>query len=182
MNLPCCYTDDHRTIRGEVYTCDARRLPDLPMCQRHMHDTFRAAMYADTLPLDVWRDLIARTDQAAKLRESFWEASVGHDLHVAGRTREDEQRAEREARTHVVYYVALLGDRIKIGTTSRLVARLHEMRVRDEDVLAIESGGRLVEMERHKQFAHLRIGRSEEFTRASDLEDHIRQVGFMLAS
>lgn len=182
MNLPCCYTDEHRTIRGEVYTCDARRLPDLPMCQRHMHDTFRAAMYADTLPLDVWRDLIARTDQAAKLRERFWEASVSHDLHAAGRAREAEQRSEREARTHVVYYVALLGGRIKIGTTSRLAKRLHEMRVRDEDVLAIEQGGRLVEMERHRQFAHLRIGRSEEFTRAPDLEQHIERVGFMNTS
>ena len=55
MNLPCCYTDEHHTIRGEVYTCDNRRLPDLPMCQRHMHETFRAAIYADTLPTEVWR-------------------------------------------------------------------------------------------------------------------------------
>lgn len=182
MNLPCCYTDEHHTIRGEVYTCDNRRLPDLPMCQRHMHETFRAAIYADTLPTEVWRDLVRETDTVANLRERFWNARLDHDLYLDERAREKARQAEREAATQVVYYVALRGDRIKIGTTTKLVRRLSEMRVRDEDVLALEQGGRLLELERHHQFAHLRIGRSEEFRRAPDLEDHIAKTGFMLAS
>lgn len=182
MTLTCCYTDEHRTIRDEVYTCDARRLPDLPMCQRHMHETFRAALYADTLPLDVWQDIVRHTDLIAKLQERFWNARLSHELAIDRRAREEEDRAEREARTHVVYYIALTGDRIKIGTTSTLARRMQAMRVRDEDVLAIEQGGRLLEMERHRQFAHLRIGKSEEFHRAPELEQHITDTGFMLAS
>ena len=182
MNLTCCYTSEHYTIRGEIYTCDNRRLPDLPMCQRHMHQAFRAALYANTLPDDVWRDLVSRTEVIASLRERYWNASLDHEIYLDRRAREQATQAEREAATHVVYYVALRGDRIKIGTTTKLVRRLSEMRVRDEDVLAIEPGGRVLELERHHQFAHLRIGRSEEFRRAPDLEDHIARTGFMLAS
>lgn len=181
MNLPCCWTWPSDRIKGEVRTCDNRRMPDLPMCQKHMFRTFREAAYADTLPLDVWKELVRDTDVIARLQEQMWEGRLSHELAQDRRRRDEESRAEREARTHVVYYVALIGDRIKIGTTSQLVKRLKEMRVRDEDVLALERGGRLLEMDRHRQFDHLRIGRSEEFKRAPDLEQHIADTGFMLS-
>ena len=182
MNLPCCYTWPSDRVRGEVATCENRRLPGLPMCQKHMYWTFREAIYDQTLPTDVWVELAKETEHMMSIRETVERFHFNHELRSERQAREVERRREREEAVSVVYYVALTGGRIKIGTTMNLAQRMKAFRVRDEDVLAIEQGGRLVELERHRQFAHLRIGRTEEFRRAPDLEDHIASTGFMLAS
>lgn len=182
MNLPCCYTWPSNRIEGEVATCGNRRVLGLPMCQKHMHWTFREAIYGERLPTDVWLELAKDTEHMMTVRETVERFEFNHELRSERQAREAEQRREREEAASVVYYVALTGGRIKIGTTTQVSRRMRELRVRDEDVLAIEQGGRLVEIERHHQFAHLRIGRSEEFHRAPDLEQHITDTGFMLAS
>ena len=182
MNLPCCWTWPDERVRGEIRTCDNRRLPDLPMCQKHMHQTFRDAIYDETLPIDVWVALARDTQHMMTVRETVGRFEMNHHLRSARREREAAERRHREQQISVVYYVALLGDRIKIGTTRHLARRMKAMRIRDEDVLAIECGGRLVEMERHRQFAHLRIGNGEEFRRAPDLEEHIARTGFLLTA
>lgn len=63
----------------------------------------------------------------------------------------------------VVYYVALPGDRIKIGTSGNLPERLRSLRVDRAAVLATEPGGLSLERRRHRQFAAYRIGQREDF-------------------
>jgi hypothetical protein len=78
---------------------------------------------------------------------------------------------------HVVYYVLVADDIVKIGTSGHALARMHKIqtdgrRARD-NVLAVEFGTFDLERERHTQFAHLRIGKAERFTLAPDLQAHI---------
>lgn len=77
------------------------------------------------------------------------------------------------ARVDVVYYLRF-GDRIKIGTSSNPKSRLASI-VHDE-LLAFEPGGRILEQERHAQFASHRLDRSEWFSVHEDLLRHIRTV------
>lgn len=180
--LPCCYTWPSDRIRGEVLTCDNRRMADLPMCLKHMYWTFREAIYAETLPTDVWLELAKDTEHMMTVRQTVGRFEINHALRSDRKEREAAERRHREEATSIVYYCALMGGRVKIGTTTHLARRMRELRVRDEDVLALEQGGRLLEMERHHQFAHLRIGKTEEFRRADDLDEHIARTGFMLVS
>jgi hypothetical protein len=62
-----------------------------------------------------------------------------------------------------VYYLNMPGGVIKIGTTTNMTERLTGLRVGREAVLATEPGNKTLERIRHKQFAHLRIGRREDF-------------------
>ena len=181
-DIPCCYTWPSDRIRDEVITCHSRRLPDLPMCQKHMYRTFREAIYGETLPTDVWVELAKDTEHMMTIRETVSRFEINHALRSDKQEREAAERRRREEAASVVYYCALMGGRVKIGTTTHLARRMRELRVRDEDVLALEQGGRLVELERHHQFAHLRIGKTEEFRRSDDLLEHIARTGFMLAS
>lgn len=72
----------------------------------------------------------------------------------------------------VVYYV-LFGDRVKIGTTTKLRKRLTA--IPHDRVLATEPGSYDVERQRHAQFRHLREGRNREWFRyEAELVDHIR--------
>ena len=75
-------------------------------------------------------------------------------------------------RVDVVYYVRY-DDRIKIGTSAsprqRLTAVWHD------ELLAFERGGRAVEQERHRRFAHLREG-GEWFRADDELLEHVRTI------
>lgn len=76
-------------------------------------------------------------------------------------------------RVDVVYYIRFQ-DRIKIGTTANPRQRLS--RIWHDEVLAFERGDRLVEHRRHEQFAAWRLDRSEWFTRAPELEEHVARL------
>jgi hypothetical protein len=76
----------------------------------------------------------------------------------------------------VVYYVALPGDRIKIGTTTNLPQRLNALRADRAWVLATEPGGVTVERRRHQQFAQHRIGQREDFRDVPALREWIAEV------
>lgn len=78
----------------------------------------------------------------------------------------------------VVYYVKLSSTRIKIGTTANLLLRCRQLvpGAGRAAVLAYEYGGRSLERERHQQFSHLRIGKTEQFRTGRDLMDHIRSM------
>ena len=73
----------------------------------------------------------------------------------------------------LVYYI-LFGSRIKIGITSSLRSRLDAL-PRGVRVLATEPGGRVVERERHKQFADCRVG-GEWFRMARPLLVHVANL------
>lgn len=76
-------------------------------------------------------------------------------------------------RVDVVYYIRYR-DRIKIGTTANPRQRL--ARIWHDEVLAFERGDRLVEHRRHEQFAAWRLGRSEWFAGAPEIEEHIGRL------
>ena len=73
-------------------------------------------------------------------------------------------------RVDVVYYLRL-GDSVKIGTTSNPRQRFAALR--HEEVLAFELGGRVVEQQRHAEFADDRLGTSEWFALTPRLRAHI---------
>ncbi len=70
----------------------------------------------------------------------------------------------------VVYYLRY-DDRVKIGTTGRLRARVAALP--HDELLALEPGGRLVERSRHERFAASRITGTEWFERTPALDAHV---------
>jgi len=84
----------------------------------------------------------------------------------------DADLARRYAAQSVVYYIRL-GDRVKIGTTVNMAARMSSL-VPDE-ILATEPGDRQLEKMRHKQFAAQRI-RGERFRLDDELAAHIAMI------
>lgn len=73
---------------------------------------------------------------------------------------------------HVVYYMRL-GNRAKIGTSRNLKKRIAN--IQPEDCMAYEHGDRHVELQRHKQFAHLRVS-GEWFELADELVRHVNTL------
>lgn len=74
---------------------------------------------------------------------------------------------------HVVYYLRL-GDRMKIGTSGNLRQRLTA--IPHDELVALELGNRLIERQRHTQFAADRLGKSEWFTASNAILDHAAQL------
>lgn len=72
----------------------------------------------------------------------------------------------------IVYYIRF-GDRVKIGTTRNLVARLEG--IPHDEVLITEPGDREVERQRHGQFRHLWV-MGEWFRYEAELAAHVRQL------
>lgn len=163
--IACCFTSEKTPY------CAFRRLGQLPMCEKHMYESIRDAIFDNLLPSDVMRQLIVDTDwiiDIKRLQNSF-------EMHKDRKALEREREAAKTL-PGVVYYVRLTGDRIKIGTSRELKRRLASMRVRPADLLAVEPGDVERERERHDQFRHLRQGRLEEFTTSPELEAHIEDV------
>lgn len=72
----------------------------------------------------------------------------------------------------VVYYADMRGGIIKIGfTTQPIGTRMTQLRA--GTLLATEPGDDQLERLRHQQFAHLRIGKREDFRAAPELTSHI---------
>jgi hypothetical protein len=73
----------------------------------------------------------------------------------------------------LIYFMQSVdGGPIKIGTTENLVVRIKQLELhygRPLSVLATEDGGREEERVIHARFAHLRLGRTEQFRPAAEL-------------
>ncbi|MEU0236760.1 hypothetical protein ABZ234_03650 [Nocardiopsis sp. NPDC006198] len=119
-------------------------------------------------------------------RDALIERSSDREVFVEYRDLHDE-RVERlrqtrktnaDSRPKFVYYVRLRPGCIKIGYSADVRGRIHTFRVWDEDeLLAVEPGGRAMERERHLQFGHIRQRFDlEEFDEAPDLMEHIAAV------
>lgn len=78
-----------------------------------------------------------------------------------------------DLRVDVVYYIRYRG-RIKIGTSANPRRRLAVLPV--DELLAFERGDRVVEGRRHRQFATLRIAKTEWFEQHESLDAHIREL------
>jgi hypothetical protein len=76
-------------------------------------------------------------------------------------------------RVDVVYYLRFQ-DRIKIGTSGNPRSRLAQLRY--DELLAFERGDRILEHQRHMQFAEYRFPGSEWFTAHRALIRHIRSL------
>jgi hypothetical protein len=142
--------------------CDVRSMIDVPfpICRRH----------AEQLILH----LTGETIEGRALR-----------LLVQEQTRSDEAKAEfasaeavrdrRHTEQSLVYYVRI-GDRVKIGYTTNMRARLPGLRIDETAILATEPGGRELEAQRHEEFHAERIGRREDFNPSRRLLAHIERV------
>lgn len=86
--------------------------------------------------------------------------------------RQEQQRDEALRKQQVVYYIRR-DSRIKIGTTTNMQQRMSQLM--PDEILATEPGGRAMEKQRHKQFAHIRY-RGEWFTPSEELLAHIEAV------
>lgn len=85
------------------------------------------------------------------------------------------RRDEAMAAQSQVYYVRI-GDRVKIGYTINMRQRIGALRIREDDVLATEPGGRALEKQRHLEFAAERVGRREDFNPSRRLLAWIEEV------
>jgi hypothetical protein len=75
-------------------------------------------------------------------------------------------------RVAVVYYLRY-ADRVKIGTSAAPQSRLAA--IRHDELLAFEPGDRILEQQRHREFAALREG-GEWFTLTEPLTAHIAGI------
>lgn len=86
----------------------------------------------------------------------------------------NERRQElRRGHDPVVYYMRL-GDRVKIGTTKNIMARLETFN--PEELMALEKGGHSVERARHRTFDDLRTS-GEWFRLEHPLDAFVALVG-----
>jgi hypothetical protein len=74
--------------------------------------------------------------------------------------------------TPLVYFIRN-GNRMKIGTTTDLKRRIRTLALREENVALLVDGDHRREREYHKQFADLRIGRTEWFAYEGALADYV---------
>lgn len=135
-----------RFDRCRWYGCDAECVDEIELCWYHF-------------------DLAGRT--FIETRSIFGAAAL-----TARRERMERRQAEIAANSpspdewprkrSVVYYVRI-GDHVKIGYTTILPARIGQLRVDRDALMAVEAGWRDKEAERHAQFADERVGRREDF-------------------
>ena len=141
--------------------CDLPTLPDMPfpICEKHASAVYRRLSQNVDAKLDALR------------RPSSWVDKKQVDLD----SRKDRQRAATAAQS-VVYYLREPSGNIKIGFTTNMQARLLDLRINRDAMLATEPGGRELERMRHRQFKHLRLGRWERFHPEADLLSHIAMI------
>lgn len=135
--------------------CDAPSVEDapFPICQAHVD---RLLKHYQQEPLELGREMMQRFTEQMDLRRPEYSAAALEAMRL------NEAQA-------LVYYVRVREGRIKIGYTTQMKQRLSALRVDETELLATEPGGRDAEAQRHTQFAHLRIGRTEDFRDAPEL-------------
>lgn len=118
-----------------------------------------------------------------EIREYFTRTTLRYELEYWRRIARKEwydrdRQIEPESSVpvgHVVYYVRLGNDHVKIGTTGNLNRRMRELRVANKDnLLAVERGTYTLEKHRHQQFAAYKFpGWKEDFHESEELLAHI---------
>ena len=138
---------------------------------RSFQDQRAAALLASGLPPWFWLRLKDEMDRlesfgleitpaiveavAAEIKQRTGNDTIPPSKRNCGAELEAETQ-ERDLATYVVYYMRV-GNRVKIGYTRNLLARIEALC--PEEVLATEPGGRRIEAQRHRQFAGLRTER-----------------------
>ena len=143
--------------KGSGEFCDAPSMPDVPfpICGQHAYR--------------LWRRLSEIVTEAE--RDKLRILTLAFEQIDEKRAREDRRRASAD---HVVYYV-LVGDLLKIGTTSRLKARLAQFPP-NKKLLAVEPGSYELERKRHVEFADLLAHGNEWFRFEGALIEHVQNM------
>jgi hypothetical protein len=83
-------------------------------------------------------------------------------------------RAVPQAGRHdpIVYFLKN-GERVKIGTTTHLAARMTSLSLRQSDVILALDGGRVLEEQLHRRFHEHRIGRTEWFNFSDEIKSFV---------
>jgi len=107
-------------------------------------------------------------------------AAAAHPVLPPRSSRRKQGRAERFAMrgtgVPLVYYLAVTGDKVKIGYSGNVARRCHEHGTDPTFLLAVEPGGFLLEQKRHREFAESRHGANELFDRTPELMEHVERI------
>lgn len=131
--------------------------------------------YAEADPPDAMLEALRAIHNAPPAeRDAFWTALRESLSETSPALEAEHQRRKSEAATMtplsgVVYYIRF-GDRVKIGYTTNLRQRLHNLP--HDEVLATEIGTMADERARHRMFADLRVT-GEWFRYEEPLISHI---------
>lgn len=173
---PTCRVSDvevemARDVRDPCPHCGGVLVESLRMCC--LPDCHKAVPV--TNPLPVCRDC------GVKIALAHLSDAATYDVVMSQARRESEARdQERRAGKPgepCVYYVRLDEERIKIGYTTNLKARMASLRLPPDRLLAIEPGGREVEKTRHAGFRSERIHPArEDFAPSPRIGEWIKSV------
>lgn len=153
----CCATTDE----GECLATSVEGAP-VPLCATHLRVTYA---FARDLVEDGWREA-ARAQLATDRSLATSYESQPLDAAPAPRQRHDEECGT------VVYFVRF-GDRVKIGFTSDMKARMAV--IPHDEILATIPGGRELEQKLHHRFKLTRLT-GEWFRISPELMHFIGQV------
>lgn len=79
----------------------------------------------------------------------------------------------RAGRHDPIVYFLKNGERVKIGTTTHLAARMTSLSLRQSDVILALDGGRELEEQLHRRFHQHRIGSTEWFNFADEIKTFV---------
>lgn len=146
--------------------CDAPGMIDMPfpICRKHAEKVYER--WAEHLGATARGTAEMFAEEFRKFREADRDPE-----HVAHMKRRD---AALQAQSQV-YYLRI-GEHIKIGVTVNMKARLSQLRVDPDALLATEPGDAKLEAQRHREFANERVGRRENFNPSRRLIAHIAEV------
>jgi hypothetical protein len=183
--LPRCTV---QLAHGEF--CDADAVEDMPfpICLHHAEQVHRRLQWAIEAQLNHLlgipcpgcdRMSLQRHDTSNDVTCRVCNTTIGPDEFHLWTEKLNEQaliETTKVRQQSVVYYVRESPEIIKIGTTINLINRLAALRVDHDALMATEPGGRGLEQMRHKQFAHVSLGKWERFRSEPDLLDHIAML------
>lgn len=142
--------------------------------------TARAAFGRDASPGQIPGSLPRRCTWRSCYREQYLDLPVcfGHAVVISGAVRgaEFSPNEPPPIQPAYVYYLMVSPSKVKIGFTTNLRDRIINLRSELQYVVAIERGGRDVELRRHKEFAAERFGRREDFRLSERLKQHIEAL------
>ena len=120
-------------------------------------------------------DLLHRYPEERLAYAIYGDEDVRNAVSANRRSRPIPSPHDRDESKAVVYYIDR-GASVKIGTTISITSRMQTLSALPFDLLAVEPGGFAVERQRHAEFASLRIGQTELFSKSDALMEHITQL------
>ncbi|WP_381801153.1 GIY-YIG nuclease family protein [Streptomyces niveus] len=162
-NTSACSVDECRTasVTG----------PTIRLCAGHK-DQITMVLAHDIARTDL-KNLVQLQEQGA----GRWKAPV-IPVYEGPATEATDSAVVREmpasGRHDPVVYFLRNGERVKIGTTTNLRARITALSLRQSDVILLLDGGRTLEAAMHRRFSSHRQAGTEWFNFADEIKDFVR--------